>query len=203
MSTSDKRPEKSALERFFELGPAWISAIGAALVALTGAGFFAGHATADKSKPQPTVTVTETEAAGRVGAPQHPDGSDAPSMANGAQLGTYDFTMPAGVGAPLGPKAPGQDQLVQGGTGDFYEGGEGQGFGASSGNRLFQLADGSTPTYQACRATNRLAGQVKSTPGTAFCISATGRMIGLRVLEASSTQPFWVKLHVTVWQNTS
>jgi hypothetical protein len=44
----DKTEEKKS-SRIGELGPAWISAIAGLIVALTGAGFIAGHATASSS----------------------------------------------------------------------------------------------------------------------------------------------------------
>lgn len=50
MSDGTESHKKSALARFGELGPAWITAIAALIVALTGAGFFVGHVTASSPK---------------------------------------------------------------------------------------------------------------------------------------------------------
>lgn len=68
---------------FREFGPAWITAISALIVALTGAGFFAGRASAPQGTAPPAQTVTKTVVS------TVPARDDPASEAAGSDDGTY------------------------------------------------------------------------------------------------------------------
>lgn len=90
---------------FRELGPVWITAISGLIVALTGAGFFAGRATAPTAAPQPSTppgasTVVQQAAPASSVAPSSRV-SDPPVFWSGElDWGSYDldFNPPRTVG---------------------------------------------------------------------------------------------------------
>ena len=119
--------------RIGELGPAWISAIAAVIVALTGAGFFAGRVSAPASsgtqadRVSTTTVPTAAPVSAGTSASASPSGAAA-TTGNGTLLGSYSFQLTNGYNAPLGPTAPTQSQIAAGGAydvgynGDLYAG---------------------------------------------------------------------------------
>lgn len=216
MSTHYNPPRRSKISLFAELGPVWISALTGILAVLFGAGFFVGK-TAGAPKPQPTVTVTATATATApaVSAPAATSSAGAPSpaasptgsavSADGQLLGSYAVTLPRDGSAPLGAAAPTQAQILAGTDYDIvwnYELG-GAPVGAGSGEQILGLPNGSTPTYQACKADTLATNTESSNPGTAFCIIETsGRMAGVVVKSVDiGVNPANIVVSVQVWNN--
>src|ERR1700733_10068495 len=169
--------KKSGTSRFAELGPAWIGALATLIVALTGAGFFAGRATS-QATPQPTktvrstvtVTATPVAAASAASTPGASSGSTATS-ANGTVLGSYTFTLPQYDSAPLGTTAPDQAQILSGTGQDvvWNTGAGGSPLETGGGDKMLNLPSGSTPTYQACTTDTLSSGEVVNpNAGNAF-----------------------------------
>ncbi len=191
------------LGRIGELGPAWISAIAAVIVALTGAGFFAGRVSAPASPAaQPTKIITKTVPAAPPVSPAASAASASPSGAgatagNGTLLGSYSFQLTNGYSAPLGPTAPTQAQIASGGTYDIsYNGGIYPG----TNEKMVSLPNGSTPTYSACTTGTVFEDSASLTQGTAFCIIETsGRVAGVSIASIGSSS-LYVVLKATVWK---
>lgn len=206
MSTTEKQ-SKRGWSQLVEHGPNWIKAITAvfvALVAAGGGGYVAGR-TIQPDAPAAaakTVTVTTTVTAPPSSTPTSPPSSSQPAVANGTELGSYPVSLPYYYSVPLGPVAPTQSQFVHGGAdgSDIFQAGV---FSPNSGNKMLNLPGGSTPTYQSCAAQTVFETQANTTPGTAFCLVETGRMVGITVTSLSTGQPSYVVMHVTVWQNQS
>jgi len=207
-----QEPKKSGMTRFAELGPAWIGALATLVVALTGAGFFAGRATT-QATPQPTKTVTNTVTvtATPVTGPSGPPTSEAssgstPTSANGTVLGSYTFTLPQYDSAPLGTTAPDQAQILSGTGQDviWNTGAGGSPLQTGGGDKMLNLPSGSTPTYQACTTDTLSSGESSPNAGTAFClIEATGKMAGVTIASANNSQsPYFLVLHVVIWENS-
>jgi hypothetical protein len=201
VSNSNESPRKGRLARILELGPAWITAITGLIVALATAGFFVGRSTTNNPRPAPTVTVT-------VPAPSHTTAAKSPSPSgsaslNGTLLGSYNINVTVGPGesVPLNATKPTQSQLNTG-AGDLGTGTPADVlvFLPINGDKMLSLPGGSTPSYQSCTADTVFEDQASSSPGTAFCLSATGRMIGVTV---TSLQSAYAVLRITVWQNIS
>ncbi len=206
----DSRPPagRSKLRHIGELGPAWISAIGGLIVALTGAGFFVGHATATKAAalPQQTVTVVKTV----ITSPSPADSlqASATSSANtgvgaaGTQLGSYSLNIGFGHSIPLGATKPAQADFSTSGLGDLGTAAPADHlvFVPINGNKMVSLPGGTTPSFQACANDTVFTGQADSAPGTSFCLIETGKIAGVII---ASAQPSYVVLNVTVWQNAS
>lgn len=206
---SSQQPQKKSFgERFAELGPAWIASIGTLIVALTGAGFFAGRATATSSTLQPKVitkTVTVTPSAPTSSPGGTPAASPAASS-DGVLLGSYTITLPRDGSAPLGPTAPTSAQILAGSGDDIvweYEDG-GAPLGTGAGDQIVSLPNGSTPTYQACKNNTLATNSESSNPGTTFCIIETaGRMAGVSVKSVDiGINPVNIVLSVLVWSNS-
>ncbi len=211
--------KKSGTARLAELGPAWIGALAALLVALTGAGFFAGRVTTQPA-PQPTVTstatvtatptvtVTATPVAGASGSQTSEASSGSISTtANGTALASYTFTLPQYDSAPLGTTAPDQAQVLSGTGQDvvWNTGAGGSPLETGGGDKLLNLPSGSTPTYQTCTTDTLSSGEVVNpTSGNAFClIEATGKMAGVTITSANNSQsPYYLVLHVVIWENS-
>jgi hypothetical protein len=212
--SADKEPSKKGWsERIGELGPAWITAIAGLCAVFVGGGYVAGHASgseANATAPQPTVTVTDT-ATVTVTSPitPSPQSSRASQIAtsNGSMLGSYTVDLPSGYSIPLGVSKPTQSQfdsseqngdlndLNYEGTTDYYQ--------ELGSDKMVQLQDGTTPTYQTCinstAFTNGISG---GRLGVAFCILENGKIAGVEVISQSSTTSDYI-LQVTVWRNTS
>jgi hypothetical protein len=203
---SSQQPQRSAWARFAELGPAWIASIGTLIVALTGAGFFAGRATGAASSPPKVITKTVTVTAS---APVPSGGSPTASPAassDGGLLGSYTITLPRDGSATLGPTAPTAAQILASSEGDIvweYEDG-GAPLGTGSGDQMVGLANEATPTYQACKNSTLATNTESSNPGTAFCIIETvGRMVGVTVKSVDiGVNPVNIVLSVLVWSNS-
>jgi len=208
---SSQQSQKSVWTRFAELGPAWIASIGTLIVALTGAGFFAGRVTVTASNSPPkvitkTVTVTASAPATAASSPGNaPTGSPAASS-DGELLGSYTVTLPRDGSATLGPTAPTAAQILASSEGDVvweYEDG-GAPLGTGSGDQMVGLANGATPTYQACKNSTLATNTESSNPGTAFCVIETaGRMVGVTVKSVDiGINPVNIVLSVLVWSNS-
>ncbi|MFD7732295.1 hypothetical protein ACFV6F_18135 [Kitasatospora phosalacinea] len=155
---------------------------------------------APAAAPASTPVAASTAPAGTPSAAA--TGGDDGAVANGSQIGTYSLHVPGGYGVPLTTAAPKIDDYEQGEAGDVYVGGEAQAFSPSGQNKLIPLKNGTAPTYSACTTAGTFVQQVPTAPGTAFCISAPGRMIGIRVTAAHTVNvPFWAEAQATVWQN--
>lgn len=213
----DKDKKASAASgwgRVFELGPAYLTAIGTVIAALTAGGYFAGRATGQPS-PQATVTVTATATPVVTSAPaQASSGQASPSasgaVANGTQLGSYNTHAPPFVTFPLDGTAPTQAQFVrEGGQGDLSldtngMAGPGTDFLPANGNQMVQLPGGSTLSYSACTSVPGFVQKVDNTVGATFCIlEGSGKVAGVTVTSIDSTAPYLTNLRVIVWQNVS
>ena len=202
-------PKKGWSERIGELGPAWITAIVGAIALLGGGGYAAGHASgAGDPAPQPTVTVTATvTAVATVTSPatqsqQSPHASQV-ATSDGMVLGSYSVDLPTGYSIPLGASKPTQSQFdsseQNGDLNDvsYLSDNDYQELGS---DRMVQLPDGSTPTYQACTGgTAFTTGILADTLGVAFCILENGKIAGVKVASQSSTTSDYI-LQVTVWR---
>ncbi len=215
---SDKEaPRKGWSERISEVGPAWITAITGLLTVLVGGGaYIAGHASvsgAASPAAQPTATVTVTAtvtaptaadtASSVTNSPQTPHASQS-IASNGSKLGSYKVELPQGYSIPLGVSKPTQSQFdssQQNGdlndedvVGDTYQ--------VMGADRMVQLPDNATPTYQACTGSDAFMNGIQGGIGVAFCILENGRIAGVEVISQSSTTSDFI-LQVTLWRNTS
>jgi hypothetical protein len=209
--SSQQPGKKSAGERFAELGPAWIASIGTLIVALTGAGFFAGRVTVTASSPPPkvitkTVTITASAPATAASSPSGTPTASPAASSDGELLGSYTITLPRDGSATLGPTKPTAQQILASSGGDIiwdYEDG-GAPLSTGSGDQMVGLANGTTPTYQACKNSTLATNSESSNPGTAFCIiETTGRMAGITVKSVDiGVNPVNIVLNVLVWSNS-
>jgi hypothetical protein len=211
---AERSPSQSrgALRTIGELGPAWISSLTGLVVALTAAGFFVGHATANTgASPRPVVTVIKTvkvgESAGSAGSTSATDAgantgptSNAASEPNGTELGSYSIDLSAYYSVPLGATKPSQSQFayeVRSGDlyytgGDYYPGPNEQSVG---------LPSGTLPSYEACSTGTTFNDQVEDVAGASFCvIEAEGKLAGVHV---TSDESGYAVLQITVWQYVS
>ena len=209
--SSQEQQKKGAWTRLAELGPAWIASIGTLIVALTGAGFFAGRATITASSPPPkvitkTVTVTASAPAPSVSSPAGTPTASAAVSSDGELLGSYTITLPRDGSATLGPTAPTPQQILAGNGNDIewnYEFG-GAPLQPEGGDQIVGLSSGTTPTYQACKASTLATNTESSNPGTAFCIiENSGRMAGVTVKSVDmGVNPVNIVLSIQVWSNS-
>lgn len=195
VSDSRQGTPRGFFARLGELGPAWISALAALIVALTGAGFFAGRATG-QPRPSPTVTVTVPAS------PTTSTGSSSPpASAVGKDLDSYTVDLAGNYGVPLGPAKPTQSQYSADGTGDLVK--TYSRIGAGGNDQMVLLPDGTTPTYRQCKSTTNFSGQIVPTTGSAFCIiETTGYIVGA-IVTAVSASVNNVNLTITVWKNST
>jgi hypothetical protein len=187
--------------RLAELGPAWIASLATLIVALTGAGFFAGRVTSSPAV-QPakivTKTVTDTPTTGQGSAtPQTSLAGTAATADDGAQLGSYSFQLTNGYSAPLGPKAPTQSQIAAGGAYDISYNGA---VSAGSNEKIVSLPSGVTPTYSACTTGTVFEPFASVTQGITFCIIETTGLVAGVTLTSVSTTPTYVEFNVTIWR---
>jgi len=192
-----------------------VAAVGAGTVLLAGCG--------GKATPSATVSSTAATAAasaagasgtpsptgngGNVGATDSSsanaaDGSTpTPTTPNGTELGSYNFDLTNGYGAPLATTAPTRVQ-ISAGTGDdiYYDGA----ISAQSGDQMLSLPAGSTPTFAACSSDTLIGGQQSAVRGTTFCIVENGYLAGVSVasIGTSTSGSEYLVLDVTIWQNT-
>lgn len=209
MSVETPPPQPKA--GFHQLAPQWIVAIATLIVALTGAGFFAGRVTAQTpsgSAQSPTSLAPATSAAPTSAAPTSEPPTVAPTgPANGTQVGAYSFTIVVDYSVPLRDSAPIQSDFVpnKGDTDLLYS--HGVGFGArfepvSAANKIYGLKGNVAPTYAGCKSTTLFISSVLAVKGATFCISAPGRMFGVTVKSMSSQFPAPVTLSVISWVDT-
>jgi hypothetical protein len=194
VSESGQGSHPGFLARLGELGPAWISALAALIVALTGAGFFAGRVTGQPG-PRPTVTVTApANAAAGSASP--------PGLAvAGTQLGSYPIDLTGDYGVPLGPAQPAQSEYSADGIGDLVK--TNSRIGPGGDDQMALLPDGTTPTYQQCKSSTNFSGQIVPAAGSAFClIETTGYIVGAEVTAVGPTVSN-VNLTITVWKNAT
>lgn len=187
--------------RLAELGPAWIASLATLIVALTGAGFFAGRATSSPAAQAPKVitkTVTDAPTTGQGSAtPQTSLAGTAATADDGAQLGSYSFQLSNGYTAPLGPKAPTQSQIASGGAYDIWYNGA---VSPGSNEKIVSLPSGATPTYSACTTGTVFESSAPLTQGITFCIIETTGLVAGVTLTSVSTTPNYVQFKVTVWK---
>jgi hypothetical protein len=198
--------ESGWMRRFGELGPAWIGALATLIVALTGAGFFAGRITGQPA-PQATVTITDPASPNTVGtspsAPQSvspPAPRPAAAVANGVHLGSYSIDLAAGYAVPLGPTRPTQSEYSATGNGDLYKVFSRLDTGRN--DQMVILPDGVTPTYQKCANATNLTTEVIPTVGTSFClIETTGLIAGAEVTALGSSGDAIIA--ITIWKHSA
>lgn len=65
---------------------------------------------------------------------------------------------------------------------------------------MLSLQVGDKPTYRSCAANTAFSRQANNIPGTVFCLTEAGKMVGVTV---TSAQPSYAVLQITVWQNVS
>lgn len=142
-----------------------------------------------------------------VSAPPSGGGATVTTAPNGTVLGSYPFTLPQYGSAPLGPTAPTQAQILSRTGQDIIwnTGAGGSPLQTGGGDTMLYLPSGATPTYQACKADAKTTDEESYNAGTAYClIEATGRMAGVTVTSASVSQsPWYLDLHVTIWEYSS
>ncbi|SDC86042.1 hypothetical protein [Actinokineospora iranica] len=184
---------------FSELGPVWISAIAALLVAMTGAGFFVGKASETQAKPT-TVTVTASAA-------------PAPPSASGAAAATTPPTTTTSA-KTTEPGVRFSGELVWGKFSlDFTEprplnnaqisGLSGNNLYSDGGGSVVEWKTDSTPTKDECarvakaNGSNQANGLVK---GSRVCgLTPEGRVFRIDVEAVGSGG---IVSQVTVWENT-
>lgn len=206
-------------ERISEVGPAWITAItGLIAVLVGGGGYIAGHASASgptDPAPQPTATVTvaatatvtvaatATAASSATNPTQTPHTSQT-IASNGSELGSYEVDLPQGYSIPLGASKPTQSQFDSSQqTGDLDYNDVYGTYQVLGSDKMVQLPDGTTPTYQACTGATAFTSAINGgSLRVAFCILENGKIAGVEVVSQSSTTSDY-SLQVTVWRNTS
>ncbi|NUR24404.1 MAG: hypothetical protein HOV83_00865 [Catenulispora sp.] len=124
--------------------------------------------------------------------------------ANGTEIGAYSINMGFPASVPLGADKPKQTDFDSRElTGDLATS-----YPAdhlifvpvqNNGDKMYSLPGGSILTYAACAGATVTSTQADSAAGTAFCVSAPGRMIGVKVTSVVPRQ--YAVLSVTVWQN--
>lgn len=210
---SNPASPKSVLSTLGDLGPKWITSIAGFIVALTGAGFFVGHATATQvATPQPTITIIKTVlaqatttatssssaspgATGTTGATAAPGVANA---ANGTQLGAYTIDLSWGYSVPLTTAKPGQAQFTTTDVGDVNLGN--YAISPLNGDKVVTLPGGTKPSYQACSNASTFVNGLGVTAGASGCVvEASGKLAGVYV---DSQQSTGLVLDVTVWQYT-
>ena len=204
--SSRRSSKRAGVERFAELGPAWIAALASLIVALTSAGFFAGRVSATP-QIQPTKIITRTVAVTATPAVSSatPTTGITSRPGNYTPLGEYNFQLSDGDGAPLGPTRPTQSQITGScASGISYDSGTSPAeFLPCSDEKFVTLPNGSTPSYSACIGLTAFVPHVVAKKGNAFCvIQNTGRVAGVTVTSVNDTPPY-VTLKVSLWKGNS
>jgi hypothetical protein len=142
-----------------------------------------------------------------VSTPPSGGGATGTTAPNGTVLGSYTFTLGQYRSASLGPMPPTQAQILSGSGQDviWNTGAGGAPLQTGGGDTMLYLPSGATPTYQACKADTKTTDEESYNAGTAYClIEATGGMAGVTVTSASVSQsPWYLDLHVTIWEYSS
>jgi hypothetical protein len=207
--TEDERGAKGGLWRqFWELGPAWITAICGIVAALTAAGFITvKHITAaDATGPagQHPLTVASTAPAVKPvnsasPAPSAGALAEASAVANGTTLGKYHINLGSPYSVPLGPTQPTQADFDTNGTGDLNAAYASESLDPISPDTMVSLPAGTAPSFQACSAsTVFIPGVAAPTVGASFCLVEPSRIAGVTI--TSMTPRVSLGLDVTVWQ---
>jgi hypothetical protein len=178
--------------RFADLGPAWISAIAAAVAALVAvASFFAGRVTAP------------TPAAGPEPMPASTTSASSPSAAVGPSPGTllahYRADVAAGYGIDVAAQAqrpregiPGDASLVLPIVGQIS---------SSDGGKLAQLDAATSPGYDVCAANTRFTTTAYVGRGDAFCHTGRGYLAAIKVVnQVIAVTGDYDTLDITVWK---
>ncbi len=156
--------------------------------------------------PDPTHTVFITPSPAPAVTATTPPGGSTGTSANGDLLGSYTFRLGQYTSAPLGATAPTQDQILAN-SGDIVwnTGAGGSPLQPGNGEQIANLPSGTALTYQICKADTVFSVSASPNPGTAFCIiETTGRMAGVTVVSTNlAQQPYYLILHVAVWENSS
>lgn len=164
------------------------------------------------SQQQPTV-APDTSESSNIPSDAPVQGSQAPSQSpsdsrtaqpNGAVLGSYTVELPGFYSIPLDPSKPTQSQFDSNEqNGDLDDNCSSSGcYQPLNGDRMVELQNGATPTYDACTSNTGFTGGVVASQGTAFCVLENGKVAGVEVVSQSSTTSDYV-LKVTVWRNAS
>jgi hypothetical protein len=179
-----EEPQRRGWARIGELGPAWISAIAAVILALAGAGFFAGRATTPTPAPTETVTVTA--------------GQTPPSSSSGTSsvywTGPVGFSLTSGLGLDFDTKPPSYDQ-----TTIVYEGNALQ---ATANAQLSRWTQSSTPSASQCQlwvTTHPNTQIILPASGMQICIKTDQGRYGLLHIDSASTDQLQVT--ATIWNS--
>ncbi|MBV1850089.1 hypothetical protein [Catellatospora tritici] len=207
MSIDETNPPASPARKAnpWELAPQWIVAIATLILAMTGAGFFAGKQSAPDTKA--TDPVAPPPAATTPGQPSPnpaPTPSPSPSPASaveGTQLGTYTLQIVRGYSVPLPDAAPPkQSEYVNSNSGEDLS------FSAMNnyfmpGNPSIKMVDLRTKplSYEACTTGTVFSGGLNNIVGTTFCLIMPGRTIGVKIVSNGQDTKDPVGLSVTVW----
>lgn len=176
--SSDSEPSHKKW-RILDIGPVWISAIAALIVALTGAGLFVGGRASAPDHPAPptgtSTSVAPTSAPPSTSTQSTTTGSNGGSAPAVFNSGSYDVNVGNGIRVhPQGSWGPGNtlgdDDIVTSSA------------AISPGNgSAFSFVGAQQPSYQECRARSDYSGalpwaQVPS--GSYLCIKIAGNRVG-------------------------
>ncbi len=199
-----------------ELGRAGITALATLITTLTGIGLVTGCAShASSPSATPAVVVTKTVAAAPASAPSSAPASAASGSAtpapsgpaattgDGTQLAAYSFQLTDGYGAPLGPAAPTQSQMVSVNSGGSYDISYNGNIAAGSDEKMISLPNGATPTYSSCTTGTAFIQGATPDKGTAFCIIETNGQVAGVVISGLNSSPSTASFEVTVWKYVS
>lgn len=208
MTTNNQPPKRGQWARLGELGPGWISAIAALIVALGTAGFFAGRVTTPNAAATPqtttetTVVTTSTSVpttsstlSGPTSSPDLP--TDVSGQPDGTQLASYNVTLTMGYGFNVKLTPPTQADITKAANQDIFN----YGGGISSQHRMALLST-NKPTYAACKDSQLFSGRAILSPGLTFCILTPGRMVGVEVTDAKASPTNFIAMNITIWQGS-
>jgi hypothetical protein len=131
-----------------------------------------------------------------------------PTVQNGKLVGTYQVTIPAGGGVPIGPSAPAHNQLSATGGGDLtYNTFSGEAY-ISPVSPYSTIADfNGVPTYQGCVGDTDAQNSVGVGQGSAFCLyESENRLVAggvVTYIDSSEINPDSVTVKITVWRYSS
>lgn len=148
-----------------------------------------------------TTDTTTTEATSSDAAASTTPTSIPSGVANGTQLATYSFDLPALYSTALGVGKPSRTDFNPPSGSDISN----DGYGRLASNEQVLDLGGAAPTYQGCVDDNRIESHASATAGTTFCVVETGhRIAGVTVKSVGKTESgsSYVTLDVTVWQNS-
>ena len=187
---SDKEePQRRGWARMGELGPAWISAIAAVILALAAVGFFAGRVTTPTPAPTETVTVTGQALAAGHTPPPSPSGNS--SIYWTGQVG---FSLISGLGLDFDTKPPSSDQ-----TTIVYDGNALQ---PTANAQLSRWTQSGTPSASQCQL------WVTTHPNTEIIFPASGMQICIKtdqgrygLLHIDSAANGQLQVTATIWNS--